>query len=334
MNDRREPKFSAGIWAFTSCIDRFATMGYRDELSLEEKVALGGRTKGLDGLILQYPAVVTDENADQAAQLMKDEGLEVAAVDASLFNRHFQQGAFTNPDPKIRREAIDLAKRTVDMAERMGTEYAGIWLGQDGYDYLFQYNYNDLWKYELDALAEVAAHNPHIKICVEYKIREPRMYLTIATVGKSLHMCHVIGAENLGVTMDVGHCFMARENPAETVALLMQNKKLFSAHFNDTFGVDDDDMIAGSVHLWHILEMIMYLEDVGYDGWWGLDYFPYREDISRAAEISIANLKGLHEWSKRIDRAKLRELQQGDASDTQQYLHELFLSPREVLVGR
>jgi len=158
MNDRREPKFSAGIWAFTSCIDRFATMGYRDELSLEEKVALGGRTKGLDGLILQYPAVVTDENADQAAQLMKDEGLEVAAVDASLFNRHFQQGAFTNPDPKIRREAIDLAKRTVDMAERMGTEYAGIWLGQDGYDYLFQYNYNDLWKYELDALAEVAAH--------------------------------------------------------------------------------------------------------------------------------------------------------------------------------
>ena len=334
MSDTDQPKFSAGIWAFTPCTDRFAVMGYRDELSLEEKIALGGRTKGLDGLILQYPAVVTDDNAGRVAQLMQDEGLEVAAVDASLFNRYFQQGAFTNPDPTIRREAIDVAKRTVDMAERLGTPNAGIWLGQDGYDYLFQRNYYEIWKYELDALAEVAAHNPSIRICVEYKIREPRYYMTIASVGKSLHMCHVIGAENLGVTLDVGHCLMGRENPAESAALLMQNKKLFSAHFNDAYGVDDDDMIAGSLHIWQILELIMYLEDGGYDGWWGLDYFPYREDISRAAEIAIANVLAFREWSKRIDRAKLRELQRGDACDTQQYLHELFLAPQLAPAAR
>lgn len=337
MTDKAEPKFSAGIWAFTSCIDRFAVMGYRDELTLEDKIAMGGRTEGLDGMILQYPAVVTDDNADYVARLMKDEGLEVAAVDASLFNRHFRHGAFTNPDPNIRREAIELAKRTMDMAERLGTPNAGIWLGQDGYDYLFQRNYHDVWKYELDALAEVAAHNPNIQICLEYKIREPRMFITIGTVGKSLHMCHVVGADNLGVTMDIGHCFMARENPAESAALLLQNGKLFSAHFNDTFGVDDDDMIASSVHIWQTLEVILYLEDGGYDGWWGLDYFPYREDISRAAEISIANVKGLREWAKQIDREKLRQLQDaGDAVDMQQYLHELFLfgKPELIPAGR
>ena len=335
MSGTDAPKFSAGIWAFTPCTDRFAVMGYRDDLAIEEKIALGGRTKGLDALILQYPAVVTNDNAGRVAQLMKDEGLDVAAVDASLFNRQFKRGAFTNPDPKLRREAIEVAKRTVDMAERLGTPYAGIWLGQDGYDYLFQRDYNDIWKYELDALAEVAAYNPKIKICVEYKLREPRYYMTIASVGKSLHMCHVIGAQNLGVTLDVGHCLMGRENPAESAALLMQNGKLFSAHFNDAYGVDDDDMIAGSLHIWQILELIMYLEDGGYDGWWGLDYFPYREDISRAAEISIANVLALREWSKQIDRAKLRELQQsGDATETQQYLHELFLSPQLVPAGR
>lgn len=333
--DGTKPKFSAGIWAFTPTTDRFAVMGYRDDMTLEQKIALGGRTKGLDGLILQYPAVVTDDNADRCLQLMKDEGLEVAAVDASLFNRHFMHGAFTNPDPQKRQEAIEVAKRTVDMAERLGTPYAGIWLGQDGYDYMFQRNYNDIWKYELDAMAQVAAHNPAIKICVEYKVREPRYYMTIGSVGKSLHMCHVIGADNLGVTLDIGHCLMGRENPAESASLLMQNGKLFSAHFNDAYGVDDDDMIAGSIHIWQTLELIMYLEDGGYEGWWGLDYFPYREDISRAAEISIANVLGLREWAGQIDRNKLRELQQsGDATETQGYLHELFLAPRLAGVGR
>lgn len=335
MSSLDRPKFSAGIWAFTPCTDRFAVMGYRDELSLEDKIAMAGRTKNLDALILQYPAVVTEENAEYTKRLMADEGLEVAAVDASLFNRHFKHGAFTNPDPSLRREAIELGKKTVDMAERMGTEYAGIWLGQDGYDYMFQRDYNEIWKFELEALAQVAAHNPRIKICVEYKIREPRYFMTIGSVGKSLHICHVIGSENLGVTLDVGHCLMGRENPAESASLLMQNNKLFSAHFNDAYGVDDDDMIAGSVHIWEILELIMYLEDGGYTGWWGLDYFPYREDISKAAEISIANVLGLREWSKQIDRTKLRELQQnGDATETQRYLHELFLTPSPVLAGR
>ena len=79
----------------------------------------------------------------------------------------------------------------------------------------------------------------------------------------------------------------------------------------------------------------MYLEDGGYTGWWGLDYFPYREDISKAAEISIANVLGLREWSKQIDRTRLRELQQsGDATETQRYLHELFLAPAPVLAGQ
>jgi len=335
MAGNGEPKFSAGIWAFTPCTDRFAVMGYRDDLSLEEKIALCGKTKGLGGVILQYPAVITEANAEHCLGLVKDEGLEVAAVDASLFNRQFKRGAFTNPDPSLRRQATEIAKRTVDMAARMGTEYAGIWLGQDGYDYMFQADYNDLWKWELEAMAAVADHNPKIKICVEYKVREPRYFMTIGSVGKALHMCHVIGAENLGVTLDVGHCLMNRENPAESAALLMKNGKLFSAHFNDAYGVDDDDMVAGSIHLWHILELVMYLEDLNYQGWWGLDYFPYREDISKAAEISIANVLALRAWSKQIDRSKLRELQQsGDATETQQYLHELFLAPAPVLAGR
>jgi xylose isomerase len=249
----------------------------------------------------------------------------VAAVDVSIFGTEYGQGAYTNPDPELRRRAIEVTKRCADVAREMGTHNVGIWPGQDGYDYLFQYDYDEIWTREIEAIREIGEHAPDQRFCFEYKIREPRMFMTVATVGKSLYLCNKVGLDNVGVTVDVGHCFMARENPAESAALLLREGRLFSSHFNDTYGVDDDDMIAGSVHPFHILEYLMVLEDMGYDGWYGLDYFPYREDIVRAAEISIANVKALREVAGRIDRAKLDELRAApDAIDVQQYLHEVM----------
>jgi sugar phosphate isomerase/epimerase len=328
----KEPKFSAGVWAFTSCVDRFCVNGYRDDPTLEEKIAMAGRTEGLDGLILQYPAVVNDDNVDRVASLMRDEGVEVAAVDVSIFGTEFRQGAYTNPDPDLRRRAIDVTKRCADVARELGTPNVGIWPGQDGYDYLFQYDYREIWAREIDAIREVAEHAPDAQICVEYKIREPRMHMTVATACKALHLFNKIGLPNVGATVDMGHCFMARENPAESAALLHEEGRLFSAHFNDTYGIDDDDLIAGSVHLMHTIELLLVLDELGYEGWYGLDYFPYREDIVEAAEISIANVKGLLGWARSIDRAHLAELQQADSAiGPQRYLHELLFAAREAV---
>lgn len=49
-------------------------------------------------------------------------------------NPGFKRGAFTNPDPVVRREAIDLTKRGIDAARAMGAPMMTLWLGQDGYD--------------------------------------------------------------------------------------------------------------------------------------------------------------------------------------------------------
>ena len=53
-------------------------------------------------------------------------------------NPAFKLGAFTNPDPAVRREAIDLTKRGIDAARAMGRDLMTLWLGQDGFDYDFQ----------------------------------------------------------------------------------------------------------------------------------------------------------------------------------------------------
>lgn len=49
-----------------------------------------------------------------------------------------------------------------------------LWLGQDGFDYALQCDYDRLWADEVAGLAEVAAHAPNCLISIEYKPNEPR----------------------------------------------------------------------------------------------------------------------------------------------------------------
>nr|NIO03081.1 hypothetical protein [Pseudomonadota bacterium]NIS67446.1 hypothetical protein [Pseudomonadota bacterium] len=96
-------------------------------------------------------------------------------------------------------------------------------------------------------------------------------------------------------------------------------------HFNDAYGCFDDDMIASSIHIWQTLEMLYYMDKVGYDGWYGLDIFPYREDIIAACELSIENIKDLHEVAREIDPGKLEKTQAGgDAIESHRYIRDFI----------
>jgi len=304
-----EIKFSAGIWAFTSCADRFVTEGYRKSLSLKEQIKLACQVKGLDGLILQFPTVVNRENVEEVKRLLREGELEVSAVDANLFGSQFPVGAFTSGDERIRRKAIEIAMGAVDMTQQLDCSYAGLWLGQDGFDYPFQANYSHLWDREIEAIRQVANHNPEVKICIEYKLKEPRMHLTIGSVGKALLICEKIAKDNVGVTLDFGHAMLGKENPAESATLLARYNRLFSTHFNDCYRETDDDLIAGSVHSWELLELLFVLQQVRYKGWYGLDIFPYRENIVKACQYSIQNIKSLLKALEKIDIPSLAEAQ-------------------------
>ena len=75
----------------------------------------------------------------------------------------FRLGAFTHPDPRLRRAAIDLTKRGLDALAEMGGPIMTLWMGQDGVDYAFQGDYSRMWDHTLEALAEVSDHNPALE---------------------------------------------------------------------------------------------------------------------------------------------------------------------------
>ena len=56
----------------------------------------------------------------------------------------YRLGAFTHPDPKVRRQAIDLTKRGLDSLAVAGGRLMTLWMGQDGFDYSFQVDYRRL----------------------------------------------------------------------------------------------------------------------------------------------------------------------------------------------
>jgi len=84
-------------------------------------------------------------------------------------------------------------------------------------------------------------------------------------------------------------------------------------------------MAVGSVHFWETLEFIYYLNRSNYEGWLGLDIFPYREDAALACEFSIQNIKYMLEAANRIDINRLQTLQkEANALEAMRYLNSLL----------
>ncbi|MFB3883332.1 MAG: sugar phosphate isomerase/epimerase family protein [Armatimonadota bacterium] len=321
----RDAKYSLGIWALSETVDRFCWHGYRDHVETRHQFELAATIEGLDGLILQCPNVVNKDNVAEIKALAQGAGLAISAVDVNLYQKEFKWGAMSNADPKVRRQAVDVMKLTMDVAADLGCNTVGLWLGQDGFDYPFQENYLEVWDRLCESVSLCADHNPRVRICVEPKVAEPRGYIFLGNVGKALALCLDVAKDNVGAICDIGHVYMSRENPAEAATFLAKHGKLFSIHFNDARGYFDDDLMAGSVHIWDTIEFLYYMEQVGYDDWYGFDIFPYREDLKRAAELCIRNVRDLRAIALKIDPKELKRRQSsGDAMATQEYLRELL----------
>jgi len=303
-----EIKVSAGIWYLGATSDRFVKQGYSPDRSIEERFKLAASIPGVGGLEMHYPSEVTDATYKPLKQLADDLGMKIVQFCPHLWvDPRWKFGQFSNPDPRLRREAIDLAKRTTDIAGYMQAEIMVYWPAQDGYDYPFQIDHRKRLDDLVAGLAEWADFNPQQKIVVEYKAFEPRTHILLPTIGHCMTVVNEINRPNFGVNIDMGHGFIMKENLAESIALCCRYGKLFHTHWNDNWKLSDDDVIVGTVNLWETLEALFWLREWGYTGWYGLDLFPYREPAEKAVEESIRNLKFGFELLDRVPRAELLE---------------------------
>ena len=322
-----EFKYAVGLWALGGAADRFVPEGYSGKVvPLKGRIETAGSIDGIDGVEIMSTQV-EDINLTDFKGWLKDNKIKLTSILANTFgDRKYKLGSITHTDKNLRSEAIDICKKSVDLAIEMDCPAVCLWLGSDGYDYSFQIDYVKHWNRLRESINEIANYNKDIKICLEYKLKEPRKYMTIGAVGKSLWLAQECG-ENVGVVIDFGHSLMAKEKPAESAAILSMNNKLFNVHMNDAYGDWDDDLIAVSVHLQETVEFMYYLQEMKYDGWIGLDIFPFRMDGKTAAELCIRNLRSVEKILNRLDRDKLKKAMETlDAGNSQRVIRDAIFN--------
>ena len=92
-----------------------------------------------------------------------------------------------------------------------------------------------------------------LKVSLEPKPSEPRRFFIHNTTGTAILIVRDIDRENMGLTLDFGHCLMATENPGQSAALAGQEGKLFGVQLNDGFVKpgSEDGLALGTVIICH-----------------------------------------------------------------------------------
>jgi L-rhamnose isomerase len=321
-------KYSLSLGIFAPCADRFVTGGYHEELTLEKMIQKAASVEGASGLELDYPFMrPAADNPAILEKLLKDNGLQLCTIEIDHYSGNkWKYGALTSEDKSIRKEAVALAKRGMDLAVELKANQINIWLGHDGYDYPMEVDYSAYWNRTIDGIREIAEHRDDCRVCLEYKLKEPRVHSLMGTVGDTLVIANTIGLKNVGVNIDTGHAFIAFENLGNSMALCHHFDKLFYLHWNDNCRDWDHDMIVGSIHLWETLEALYWLNRLGYKGWHSLDIYPYRQNAVEAAAESIRSLKKLMAIAKSLDEKKLNSLRQSnDVTGILRYMREMTI---------
>jgi xylose isomerase len=302
-------RYGAGIWHFATYVDRYATDGYGEPRTIIDAIRLAGQVGDLSVVDLNWPYFGGQFTNEQIKAALDELGLGVIGITPEIYTRTFMKGAFTNPDPGVRREAHDLITRAADVVRYFGAEYVKLWPGQDGWDYPFQVDHGALWKASLDGVGALASENPDLRFVIEYKPREPRVHMSFDSVARTLLGIEKIGLPNVGILLDFGHALFGGESPADAAQLAIDYGRLFGMDVNDNLRGWDDDMVAGSVHPIELFEFFYTLRRNDWAGVWQLDQFPFREDSVQAAQTAIAFLKKVERALDVLDVAALREAQ-------------------------
>ena len=194
--------------------------------------------------------------ADAAAvqQLAVKHGLRAGSINPNTFqDQVYKYGSLANPDPKVRREALDHILSSIEIAKRLGSRDLSLWFA-DGSNYPGTQNIRRRRQWMQEGLKTAyTSLAPQQRMLVEYKPFEPAFYHTdIADWGMALEYARSAGP-NAKVLVDTGHHYQG-QNIEQIVAWLLDLNMLGGFHFNDR-RYADDDLTMGSIDPYQVFRI-------------------------------------------------------------------------------
>jgi len=319
------PVKSALITAFVSKTkDRFHE--YNKEKAFAERLKLVSEMEGMTGVEVVFPYEVN--NAEQLLKLLKQYQLDIAALNVNVkAEPEFRNGGLTSVDPGIRKKAVNFIKQAKDFAKTVGANKVTCCPLGDGYEFNFNCDYAQMWKYLVETFSEAGSYLTEIPLFVEYKPSETRGRCFVDTGAKSLCLLNDIGIEQMGITIDYGHSKYGGENPAEVVSLIANSPFSYYIHINDNNAKWDWDYMVASHNFLEYVEFLYYLQKYNYTDYLTSDTSPTRWDIKGTFEANTRMTNKI--WTKllSIDKEKFESLiSGGDYLETWKFIEANILS--------
>jgi xylose isomerase len=291
---------SAHVFCLGTYPERYVPGGYFDELNIDQMLEIFSKTEGLEGIFQMYPPSLMPKDPVTLLKKASDYGLKVPEVFVEGWgDKKWKHGSYSTTEKKVRQEAIKLFKDGLDFAKELKAESVLFWPAHDGFDYPFQANYYDGWKYLVQTLQELGEYAPDMRIAVEAKSKDPRQKQYVSNTGKALMLLNDVGLDNVGAALDIGHSLWAQESVAESLTVLDSHHKLFQIHLNENYKDADPDMIFGSINFWELLEFYYYLNKTDYEGWQAIDIIAPRDDREKSLKIGV---KLVHKYKALADK--------------------------------
>jgi xylose isomerase len=289
--------------------DRFHE--YNEPLGLEQKFKLMTEISGYDGVEIVYPYEVNDPVA--TGELLKKHSLNVAAVNVNVkAEPEFRNGGLTSHKKEIRDKAVQFIKDAKEFAAAVGADKVTCCPLGDGYEFSFQYNYAQTWRYLVETFGDAGSHHPEIPLFIEYKPSETRGRCFVDTAAKALCLLNDIQNRNMGVTLDFGHSMYGNENPAEAFVMIAESTYKCYIHINDNDGKWDWDYFCGTKHFLEYVEFLYYLKKYDYNDYLTSDTSPTRWDIIGTFEANSRLSNRIWDLFDRIDIPELERLLAGE----------------------
>jgi L-rhamnose isomerase / sugar isomerase len=248
-------------WGFANTGSRFGKfMQAAAATNLAEKFSDAGMVNQLTGAcpsvalhaIWDLPNGLKD--VPHVEELARKCGVVAGSINPNVFQgQEYKFGAAGNPDPAIRKLALDHLLDCVAIADKLNSRDVAPWF-PDGSSYpgTQSIRHRIDW-FEQTLRAMHAALSPTQRLLIEYKPFEPFFYHTdIADWGMALLLAKTAGPQAF-VLVDTGHHYQA-QNIEQIVAWLLRAKMLGGFHFNDR-RYADDDLTLGSIDPYQVFRI-------------------------------------------------------------------------------
>ncbi|UCC97335.1 MAG: TIM barrel protein [Phycisphaerales bacterium] len=321
-----EYRFSFGPWNIHEGADPFGPT-VRDSVEFGKKLKLY-KQLGFDGVQFHDDDAVPGmddlspeqiiKKAEQVHSMLEGEGLVAEFVAPRLWEGGLTiDGTYTSNDPACRDYARQRSRRMLDITAALDCKLVVLWLAREG-TYIREAKDSKVAVERIvEAINDMLAYNPDVKIAIEPKPNEPMDQAYIPTAGHAVALSYLTDApQRVGVNIETAHVILAGLDPSDEMGFALAYDKLFTVHLNDQNGLKfDQDKAFGSVDLRRAFNQVRILDqyDYGTRGEFvGLDVKAMRTQKQDVATKHLSNSRAIFlrllELVRSLDKDKVQKL--------------------------